>query len=227
VDAKADARLRFFAARKLCAGQLDAASIDKLLAAEGKLVPMLAIESLTSPESVAAHVGQFTRLPGYMFLHSFWSGPVRDAMARGGSKAVRALVEHVEKTPADALLGLDVLYDTPGPDSAAALTAIMTDAARPMELRLRAAYLLGWRKDATEAEKDAALGFLMPMLDDPKTRLSAAGILQPRYFWGHGLWSNDPRVLEAAKTAAEKEKTAAAPDQAFLAVLEKIIQRRE
>jgi len=228
VDPKAEARLRFFAAQKLCTGKPDAAAIDQLLAAEGRLVPMLAIESLKTPDEVAAHAGQFTRLP-YSFQFSFWSGPVRAAMARGGPKAVRALVEHIKKTPAEPAFwhstvkkGLDVLYDTPGPDATAALAAVVADAAQPQELRLHAVYLLGFRPDGSAVDKDVALGFLLPQLGDPKTRSSAVGLLHPPYI--RGLWKSDPRVLEAAKAAAEKEKAAAAPDKDLLAALEALIQ---
>jgi hypothetical protein len=35
------------------------------------------------------------------------------------------------------------------------------------------------------------------------------------------------KAVEAAKSAAERERAAAAPDPAFLAVLEKIIQQRQ
>lgn len=227
VDPKADARLRFFTTQKLLAGQPDAAVIDRLLAAEGKLVPMLAIDSLKTSNDVAAHVGQFTRLPKYQVQYGFWSAPVREAMARGGAAAVRALVEYIQKTPAAGRVGLDILQDTRGPDAAEALAAIVRDSSWPTALCLQAANHLGWRKDATAAQKDAALDLLLPLLNDTNKRLTAAQWLHPRYVWGHGRFHKDPRVLEAAKAALATEQAQPQPDKAFVAVLEKIVKGQQ
>ena len=59
------------------------------------------------------------------------------------------------------------------------MAALVTDASLPEEVRMTAVQDLGWRKDASAAEKDVALGFLLPMLGDPKARSSAAGIGVP------------------------------------------------
>jgi len=104
------------------------------------------------------------------------------------------------------------------------LAALVTDASLPEEVRMIAVQNLGWRKDATAAQKNAALDYLLPMLSDPKTRLRAAWELHPRYVWGHGLWNNDPRVLEAVKAAADKEKAQPKPDAKLLEVFHKIIK---
>ncbi|MCE9587575.1 MAG: hypothetical protein K8R57_04600 [Verrucomicrobia bacterium] len=224
LDPAAAEPMRFFAAKQVCEGKPDAASIDKLLAAKGNLVPMLALDSLTTPESVAAHVGQFTRLPKYVPQYGPWTAPVSGAMRRGGPAAVSALVEHIKKTPADARVGIDILFDTPGKNADEALLAIMNDATLPDEQRFQAAGLLGWRTNAGVPAKDAVLAYLLPLLNDAKMRRGAATALHPRYVYQHGLWWKEPRVLEAAKAALAAEQAQPEPDKAFIAVLEKIVK---
>ncbi|MFM8635768.1 MAG: hypothetical protein ACKOEX_13335 [Planctomycetia bacterium] len=113
---------------------------------------------------------------------------------------------------------------TPGPSGPERLAALVADTSCPESLRLSASGNLGWRKDATAAQKDAVLAYLLPLLGDAKTRGSVAGILQPAYAYGHGLWHNEPRVLEAAKTALAAEQAQPQPDKAVVAALEKIVK---
>lgn len=219
--------MRFFAAKLLCASKPEAAIIDKLLAAKGDLVPMLTLDSLTSPEIVVAHVGKFTRLPGYRATYGPWTAPVSGAMRRGGPAAVSALVEYIKKTSADARVGIDILQDTPGKNADEALLAIMSDATLPDKQRFQAAGHLGWRTGAGTPAKDAVLAYLLPMLNDAKMRRSAAETLHPRYVYQHGLWHKDPRVLEAVKVALAAEQVQPQPDKTFVAMLEKIVKGQQ
>jgi len=224
LDPAATEPMRFFAAKQLCEGKPDDAAIDKLLAANGNLVPMIALDSLTTPESVAAHVGQFTRLPKYVPQYGPWTAPVSGAMRRGGPAAVSALLEYIKNNPADARVGIDILFDTPGKNADEALLAIMNDATLPDERRFQAAGLLGWRTNAGAPAKDAVLAYLLPLLNDVNMRRGAATALHPRYVYQHGLWWKELRVLEAAKAALAAEQAQPEPDKAFIAVLEKIVK---
>ncbi|MBM3880820.1 MAG: hypothetical protein FJ387_14070 [Verrucomicrobia bacterium] len=221
-DPQASEPMRFFAAKQLCGGEPDAATVDKLLAGNDRLVQLLAVESLKSRVQLKAQIPHLTRLPGG--LHGFFGGPLRDAVQRGGPEFLRDLTDYARSQPADGGGVANMLWVTPGNGATEQLAALVTGASLPEEVRLIAVQNLGWRKDASAAEKDVALGFLLPMLGDPKARSSAAAILQPRYVWGHGLWNNDPRVLEAVKAAADKEKAQPKPDAKLLEVFHKIIK---
>ena len=227
LDPAAADPMRFFATKQLCEGKSADVAIDKLLAANGNLVPMIALDSLTTPERVAAHVGQFTRLPKYVPQYGPWTAPVSAAMRRGGSTAVSALVQYIKNNPADARVGIDILQDTPGKNADEALLAIMNDSTLPNQQRFQAAGHLGWRGGAGAQVKDAVLAYLLPLLNDDKMRRNTAYTLHPRYVYQHGLWCKDPRVLEAAKAALAAEQAKPEPEKAFIAVLENIVKGRQ
>jgi hypothetical protein len=103
----------------------------------------------------------------------------------------------------------------------------MTDTTLKDQQRIKAAQTLGWRKDATKEQEEAVLAYLLPLLNDAKTRSRAAVTLQQAYVASHGLWHKDQRVLEAVKAALAAEQAQPQPDKAFTTVLEKIIKGQQ
>jgi hypothetical protein len=116
---------------------------------------------------------------------------------------------------------------TPGAGATEQLAKLVADTTLPNRQRDTAVGALGWRKDVKKEQKDAALAFLLPRLNDAKTRSGAATILHPRYVASHGLWHKDPRVLEAAKAALAAEQAKPQPDKTFVALLEKIAKGQQ
>jgi hypothetical protein len=225
LDMKADGRLRFHAAKKLCDGQPDPATIEKLLVANDQLVQMLAIDSLKSRDQLNAQLPRLVKLPTGQ--HGFLAAPLSEATKRGGPGFLEDLTNYARSNPVDAGAVVNMINITPGPDATERLAEFVADTGQPDQLRNTAVSQLGWRKNGTAAQKDAALAYLLPRLGDAKTRAHAAGILHPRYVWNHGLWHKDPRVLEAAKTAMGDEQAQPQPDEACLAVLEKIVKSQQ
>ncbi len=224
-DPAAAEPMRFFAAKQLCASEPDAAMVGKLLKGKDPLVQLLAVESLKSREQLKAQLPLLTKLRGGQY--GFFGGPLRDAVKRGGPEFLGDLTDYARNNPASVNGVVDMLFVTPGPRATEQLSKLVADTTLPDRLRSTAVSALGWRKDVTAAQKDAALGYLLPLLGDTKTRSGAAGILHQRYVAGHGLWHNDPRVLEAAKAALATEQAQPQPDKTFVAVLEKIVKGQQ
>lgn len=224
-DSAAAEPMRFFAAKQLCSGEPDAATIEKLLKGKDPLVQLLAVESLKTREQIKAQLPLLTKLRGGQY--GFFGGPLRDAVKRGGPEVLGDLTEYARSNPT-AFGGIVEMFSvTPGNAASQQLVKLLTDTTLPDAQRLRAVGALGWRKDANKEQKDAALAYLLPRLNDPKGRSGAAEILHPRYVWQHGLWHKDPRVLEAAKAALATEQAQPQPDKAFVAVLEKIVKGQQ
>ncbi|MCE9587576.1 MAG: hypothetical protein K8R57_04605 [Verrucomicrobia bacterium] len=221
-DPAAAEPMRFFAAKQLCAGEPDAAVIEKLLKGKDPLVQLLAMESLKTRDQIKAQLPILTKLKGGQY--GFFGGPLRDAVKRGGPEVLGDLVDFARSTPASFTGIMEMLSVTPGNAATQQLVTLMTDTTLPDPQRLKAAGVLGWRKDATKEQKDAALAYLLPKLNEAKGRSGVAEIIQQRYSYPHGLWHNDPRVLEAAKAALAAEQAQPEPDKALIAVLEKIIK---
>lgn len=224
VDGRTDGRMRFHAAKKLCDEQPEAAVIDKLLSANARIVQMLAIDSLKTREQLNAQLARLVNLPGGQ--DGFLGSPLRDATKRGGPDFLDDLTEYARSHPADAGAVVSMLFMAPGPSGPERLARLVADKSLPDQCRNSAVASLGYRKDATAAQKDAALAYLLPRLGDAKTRAQAAGILHPRYIYGHGLWHKDPRVVEAAKAALADERAQPEPAKQSVAILEKIVGGR-
>jgi hypothetical protein len=224
VDAQADGRLRFFAAKQLCEGEPDAASVGTLLESKDLLVQLLAVDSLKSREQFKAQLPLLVKLPGGQY--GFFGAPLRDALKRVGPEVLGDLTDYARTNPAADGGIVNMLFMTPGNAATQQLVNLVADTTLPDSLRAKAAQTLGWRKDATKEQKDSVLAYLLPRLDDPKARSGSAQVLHPPYVWQHGLWHKDPRVLEAAKAALAAEQAQPQPDKAFMAVLEKIVNGR-
>ncbi len=222
-DPAATEQMRFFAAKQLCAGEVNAATVDKLLTGSDRLVQMLAVESLKTRDQIKAQIPRLIKLPGGQY--GFFGGPLRDAIQRGGPEVLLDLADYARRNPNDGPAIVNMLFVIPGTGAIEQLAALVTDTTLPESLRHYATESLGWRKDATAAQKDTALGYLFPMLSDAKQRMYAAYTLHRHYYHAHGLWANDPRVLAAAKAALAAEQAKPQPDKAFVAALEKIVNR--
>lgn len=226
-DPKADQLARFFATKRLYAGGLEAKAVDALLKSPDKIVALMAVEALATADQIKTHISDLVRLEGGHAQYGVYAGAIREAIGRGGRDALAALADYARKMPADALRALNMISITPGPGSTEQLAAVVSDASLPDGTRLAAAGNLGWRKDATVAQKDAALDYLLPLLRNAELRLTVVTILHARYVWQHGLWNNDPRVLAAATAALAAERAEAQPDQRVVALLEKILNRQQ
>lgn len=224
-DAKADGRLRFYAAKILCAEKPGTATVETLLTANDRIVQMLAIESLTSRDQLVPLIPHLIKLPAGQY--GFFGSPLRDATTRGGPAFLDDLTAYARQHPAEAGGIVSMLFMTPGPGGTERLAALVADETLPESLRFSASGNLGWRKDATAAQKDAVLAYLLPLLGDANIRGRVAGLLHPAYIHGHGLWHNDPRVLEAAKNALAAEQAQPQPEKAVVGILEKLVNRRQ
>ncbi len=224
-DPEAAEPMRFFAAKDLCAGEPDAATIEQLLTGKDPLVQLIAVESLKTREQIKAQLPLLTKLRGGKY--GFFGGPIRDAVKRGGPEFLGDLADFARSNPASFSGIVEMFSVTPGSAATQQLVNLMTDTTLKDQQRVKAAQTLGWRKDATKQQEDAVLAYLLPRLNDAKTRSSTAQFLHPPYVWQHGLWHKDPRVLEAAKAALAAEQAQPQPDKAFMAVLEKIVKGRQ
>jgi HEAT repeat protein len=224
-DPEAAEPMRFFAAKQLCAGEPDAATIEKLLTGKDPLVQLIAVESLKTREQIKAQLPLLTKLRGGKY--GFFGGPIRDAVKRGGPEFLGDLADFARSNPASFSGIVEMFSVTPGSAATQQLVNLMTDTTLKDQQRVKAAQTLGWRKDATKEQEDAVLAYLLPRLNDAKTRSSTAQFLHPPYVWQHGLWHKDPRVLEAAKAALAAEQAQPQPDKAFMAPLEKIVKGRQ
>lgn len=217
--------MRFFAAKQLCAGEPDAATVEKLLKGKDPLVQLIAVESLKSREQLKAQLPLLTKLRGGQY--GFFGGPLRDAVKRGGPELLGELADFARSNPASFSGIVDMLSVTPDKAVSQQLVNLVADTTLQDRHRDMAARVLGWRKDATKEQKDAVLAYLLPRVNDAKTRSNAAVILQQAYVASHGLWHKDPRVLEAAKATLAAEQAQPQPDQAFVAILEKIVKGQQ
>jgi hypothetical protein len=221
-DPAAAEPMRFFAAKQLCEGTPDAATIEQLLTVKDPLVQLVALDSLKTREQIKAQLPLLTKLKGGQY--GFFGGPLRDAVRRGGPEFLGDLTDFARSNPASFSGIVEMFSVTPGNAATQQLVTLMTDATLKDSQRIKAAQLVGWRKDATKEQEDAALAYLLPLLNDAKARSKAAVTLQQAYGASHGLWHKDPRVLEAVKAALAAEQAQPEPDKAFIAVLEKIVK---
>jgi HEAT repeat protein len=224
-DPEAAEPMRFFAAKQLCAGEPDAATIEKLLTGKDPLVQLIAVESLKTREQIKAQLPLLTKLRGGKY--GFFGGPIRDAVKRGGPEFLGDLADFARSNPASFSGIVEMFSVTPGSAATQQLVNLMTDTTLKDQQRVKAAQTLGWRKDATKEQEDAILAYLLPLLNDPKTRTGTAALLHPPYVWQHGLWHKDPRVLEAAKAALAAEEAQPEPNKEFMAPLQKIIKGQQ
>ena len=221
-DPEAAEPMRFFAAKQLCEGAPDAATIEQLLTVKDPLVQLLALDSLKTRDQIKAQLPILTKLKGGQY--GFFGGPLRDAVRRGGPEFLGDLTDFARSNPASFSGVLEMFSVTPGNAATQQLVTLLTDATLKDSQRMGVARVLGWRKDATKEQEDAALAYLLPLLNDAKARSNAAVTLQQAYGASHGLWHKDPRVLEAVKAALAAEQAQPQPDKAFTTVLEKIIK---
>lgn len=224
-DPEANETMRFFAAKQLCEGAPDAATIEQLLKGKDPLVQLIALESLKTRDQIKAQLPVLTKLKGGKY--GFFGGPLRDAIKRGGPEVLGDLADFARSTPASFNGIIEMLSVMPGNAATQQMVNLMNDSTLKDNLRGRAAFALGWRKDATKEQEDAVLAYLLPLLNDPKTRPGIALQLKNPYLWQHGLWFKDPRVLEAAKTALAAEQAEAEPNKDCVDNLEDMIKGRK
>lgn len=217
---------RLLAARALCRAKPDAAAIAGLLGADDKIIQMIAIDSLATPAEIEPHLATLIRLAGAQGKGGFLAAPIAAAIDRAGVESVRDLAACAEQNPGLTSNYLSLLFCVSNPEATRMLAAIIGDASKPLGLRTGASSWLVWRQDATTDEKNAVLDFLLPMLTDRANgkRAGSAAILANGFCAKHGLWSEDPRVREAAAAAAADERAQPEPDSALLAPLDKILE---
>ena len=223
-DSGASESMRFFAAKKLCEGEPDAATVEQLLKGKDALVQLIAVESLKTRDQIKAQLPLLTKLKSGKY--GFFGGPLRDAIRRGGPEVLGDLANFARSTPASFNGIVEMLSVMPGNAATQQMVNLMNDTTLKDNLRIKAAIALGWRKDATKEQEDAVLSYLLPMLNDPKARPGIALQLKSPYLWQHGLWFKNPRVLEAAKTALAAEQAQSQPNKACVDTLEDIIKGR-
>ena len=227
-DPNASEQMRFFAAKQLSAGKVDAEAVTQLLSSEDRLVQLIALDSLDSSEKLTPQIPTLLTFATPPLLE-FFNGPLRDASKRGGPEFIKNLIAYAGENPAAATAVVNMVAAAPGADATAGLAAIIKDENSPIALALQAASLMGWRKDATPEEKDVTLNFLITNIsvEDRDTRAAAATHLHRSYWWGHGLWHNDPRVQPAVEAAAAEERKKPEPWTDLLALFDKIIKKQE
>ena len=140
-DPEAAEPMRFFAAKQLCAGEPEAATIEQLLQGKDPLVQLIAVESLKTREQINAQLPLLTKLRGGKY--GFFGGPIRDAVKRGGPEFLGDLANFARSNPASFSGIVEMLSVTPGNAATQQLVNLMTDTTFKDQQRVKAAQTLG------------------------------------------------------------------------------------